>query len=92
MRETQRAGPSLNFGQQLGCVEMGAEVDHAVIVKTLRWRDEAATQLFASRLAAQPGLRHAFIELRGELGTGKTTLVRHLLRALGVTGRITSPT
>lgn len=71
---------------------MGAEVDHAVIVKTLRWSDEAATQLFASRLAAQPGLRHAFIELRGELGTGKTTLVRHLLRALGVTGRIKSPT
>lgn len=30
--------------------------------------------------------------LRGELGTGKTTLVRSIARALGVGGPITSPT
>lgn len=43
-------------------------------------------------LAAQPSLRNAFVELHGNLGAGKTTLVRHLLRSLGVAGRIKSPT
>lgn len=56
------------------------------------WRDESDTAEFAARLAANPLLRNAFIALRGDLGAGKTTLVRHLLRALGVPGRIKSPT
>ena len=71
---------------------MCSETVHLPIVKTLIWPDEAATQSFAQALAAQPALCHAFIELRGNLGAGKTTLVRHLLRALGVLGRIKSPT
>ncbi len=58
----------------------------------LHWPDEAATAAFAARLAAQPATQDAFITLHGDLGAGKTTLVRHLLRALGVQGRIKSPT
>ena len=65
---------------------------HPVIVKRITWLDEAATQAFAQALAIRPGLGHTLIELRGDLGAGKTTFVRHLLGSLGVKGRVKSPT
>ena len=67
---------------------------HPAIVKTttLTWPDEAATEAFAARLAGAKGVHDALIALHGDLGAGKTTLVRHLLRALGVQGRVKSPT
>ena len=53
--------------------------------------DEAATLRLGEACAA--GARNGLaLHLRGELGAGKTTLVRGLLRALGYRGRVKSPT
>lgn len=57
-----------------------------------QWADEDDTLSFARQLATCPAIAHATLTLHGDLGAGKTTLVRHLLRALGVEGRIKSPT
>ena len=53
--------------------------------------DEAATSAFGARLARviAPGLS---LYLHGDLGSGKTTLARGLLRGLGYQGRVKSPT
>ncbi len=63
-----------------------------ILEKQLRWPDEAAARATAEHLAAAllPA-PDALIELHGPLGAGKTTFVRLLLRALGVEGRIKSP-
>jgi tRNA threonylcarbamoyladenosine biosynthesis protein TsaE len=57
----------------------------------LSLRDEAATSALAAVIA--PHLRPSFvIYLSGDLGSGKTTFTRALLRALGHSGRVRSPT
>ena len=62
-------------------------------IRSIAWPDEGSCAAFAQRLAAAPALfPSTFIALDGPLGVGKTTFVRHLLHALGVAGRIKSPT
>jgi len=57
----------------------------------LRLDGEAAQSAFGRRIAKHvtPPLT---VYLQGDLGTGKTTLVRAILRGLGYTGPVRSPT
>ncbi len=58
---------------------------------SLHLPDAAATERVGAALA--PALRgDMLIALRGDLGTGKTTLVRGVLRGRGWTGPVKSPT
>jgi len=53
--------------------------------------DAEAMQEIGRQLARTAG-RPGVVYLEGELGTGKTTLVRSLLRGLGYAGKVKSPT
>ena len=58
---------------------------------TLQLADEEAMTAFGERLA-QITQGHGLIFLEGDLGAGKTTLSRGMIRGLGHTGAVKSPT
>src|SRR5206468_2548393 len=64
-------------------------------LNTLALHDAADTEQLGAALARSmpsPASVALVVHLQGELGSGKTTLVRGLLRSMGVTGTVRSPT
>lgn len=61
-------------------------------VRRIALADEAATLAAGASIALEMNLHDELVFLEGDLGAGKTTLVRGMLRAWGHAGAVKSPT
>jgi tRNA threonylcarbamoyladenosine biosynthesis protein TsaE len=66
--------------------------DEAATITLVKSLARAISESIISQLSQNPTRGHLHISLQGDLGSGKTTAVRYLLKELGYTGKVKSPT